>query len=116
MKEELIMACHDISVGGILTAIAKMCIKGNKGITIKPPKGLFNKFNYFFGEDQGRYLVEIDSSKLNNVEKILKENSVHYDILGIVEKNTLKLNEEFDIDIDVLRDSYKNWLKKYMVN
>ena len=116
MKEELIMACHDISVGGILTAIAKMCIKGNKGITIKPPKGLLNKFNYFFGEDQGRYLVEIDSSKLNNVEKILKENSVHYDILGIVEKNTLKLNEEFDIDIDVLRDSYKNWLKKYMVN
>ena len=116
MKHNLIMSCHDISVGGILIAIAKMCIKGNKGIVINSPKGLVNKFNYFFGEDQGRYLIEINASNLKNVENLLKENSVHYDILGIVDKNQLKLNDEFDIDIKVLKDCYINWLKNYMVN
>ena len=30
----LIVSCHDVSLGGILTAVSKMCIKGNKGIKI----------------------------------------------------------------------------------
>ena len=34
IKDNLIESCHDVSLGGILIAIAKMCIKGNKGIKI----------------------------------------------------------------------------------
>ena len=37
-----------------------MCIKGNKGIKIKKPKNLINEIEYFFAEDQGRYLIEIN--------------------------------------------------------
>ena len=116
MDEKLILSCHDISVGGILTAIAKMCIKGQKGISLKSPKGLFNKFNYFFGEDQGRYIVEIDYTKVDKVEKILKENSVHFDNIGIINKNILILDDEIEIDIRILEDKFKNWLNNYMVN
>jgi len=31
----LIKSAHDVSLGGIITAISKMCIKGNKGIDLK---------------------------------------------------------------------------------
>ena len=116
MNEKLILSCHDISVGGILTAIAKMCIKGQKGVNLKSPKGLFNKFNYFFGEDQGRYIVEIDYTKVDKVEEMLKENSVHFDKIGIINKNILILDDEIKIDIRILEDKYKNWLNNYMVN
>jgi phosphoribosylformylglycinamidine synthase len=33
-----------------------MCIKGNKGIKIKKSKNLINEIEYFFAEDQGRYI------------------------------------------------------------
>ena len=30
-----IKSAHDVSLGGLLTAVSKMCIRGNKGIKIK---------------------------------------------------------------------------------
>ena len=41
-----------------------MCIKGNKGINLKKPKYLINEIEYFFGEDQGRYVVEVSKEVL----------------------------------------------------
>ena len=32
IKNNLIRSAHDVSVGGIITAVSKMCIKGNIGI------------------------------------------------------------------------------------
>ena len=47
-----------------------MCIKGKKGIKIKKPNYLINQFEYLFGEDQGRYIVEI--KKMITLIKLLK--------------------------------------------
>ena len=115
-NETLIVSCHDISVGGILTALSKMCIKGNKGVKINSQLKLLNKFNYFFAEDQGRYIIEIEKNNLNNVKKILEENSVHFDELGIVTKENLEFKDELNISINELSKSYKTWLKNYMDN
>ena len=59
IDNNLIKSAHDVSLGGIITAVAKMCIKGKKGIKIKKPKYLINEIEYFFAEDQGRYIIEI---------------------------------------------------------
>ena len=64
MKINYIKSAHDVSLGGIITAISKMCIKGNKGINLKKPKFLINEIEYFFGEDQGRYIIEINQKNL----------------------------------------------------
>ena len=84
IDKNLIDSCHDVSLGGILTAISKMCIKGKKGIKINSIKGLTNKFEYFFAEDQARYIIELKYKYFLIVRKILKENSVDYVELGIV--------------------------------
>ena len=70
INEKLVESCHDISLGGILVAISKMCIKSKKGFKLNQLKGLINKFNYFFGEDQARYLIEIRKENLN--QKLIK--------------------------------------------
>ena len=77
-----------------------MCIKGKKGIKINPIKSLINKFEYFFGEDQGRFIIEINKKNLVDVTEILKENSVHYDELGIVNDNDLIIDEKTKVSID----------------
>ena len=38
IEKDYIKSAHDISLGGLITAISKMCIKGNKGIKLKNQK------------------------------------------------------------------------------
>ena len=116
IKEKLIESCHDISLGGILTAASKMCIKSNKGIKLNNLKTLISKFEYFFSEDQGRFLIEIDKDNLKKVDKILKDNSVHFDELGIVTGKNIELSDKIILSVDDLIKSYKTWLRKYMTN
>ena len=48
---------------------------------------MINKFEYLFSEDQGRYIIEVSKKNIQKVENILKENSVHFDLLGEVQKD-----------------------------
>ena len=116
ISENLIVSCHDVSLGGILVAVSKMCIKGNKGLKISQLKGLINKFEYFFGEDQGRYIIEIPKEYVEKVNKILEKNSVHYDKLGIIDEKMLSFNNDIKLPIEELKEANKYWLKKYMDN
>ena len=114
IKKNYIKSAHDISLGGILTALSKMCIKGNKGINLKKPKILINEIEYFFSEDQGRYIIEINPKDLKEVEKILDKNSVHHEELGIIVEKDMIINEKTKVTIDELKSYNTNWLTKYM--
>ena len=114
IEKDLIMTAHDVSLGGIITAISKMCIKGNKGIQIKKPKFLINEIEYYFGEDQGRYIIEIDPKSLKEVTKMLDKNSVHYDKIGVVIENNMIIDEKTKITIDELKSYNTNWLLNFM--
>ena len=109
-----IQSAHDVSLGGIITAVAKMCIKGNKGIDLKKPKYLINEIEYFFGEDQGRYIIEIAKNDLKKVTDILNKNAVHYDELGVINKDQLYLNDKSKVAIDELKTCNTTWLTDYM--
>ncbi len=109
-----VKSAHDISLGGLLVAISKMCIKGNKGIKMNKLKNLINEIEYFFAEDQGRYLIEVNKKDLKEVTKILNKNSVHHEELGIITQNNMIINEKTKVTIDELRSYYTNWLSKYM--
>ena len=75
-----------------------------------------NLFNYFFGEDQARYIVEVKSTNINKFQKILDNNSVHYDEIGIVTIKDIIIDKEPILHIDELIESNKNWLTNYMEN
>ncbi len=52
----LIEACHDVSDGGILVAVAEMAMEGGCGAALSAaPDGAAHRF--WFGEDQGRYIA-----------------------------------------------------------
>ncbi|WP_440643331.1 phosphoribosylformylglycinamidine synthase subunit PurL [Candidatus Pelagibacter sp. HIMB123] len=114
IENNLIKSAHDVSLGGIITAVAKMCIKGKKGINIKKPKYLINEIEYLYAEDQGRYIVEINKKNFKKVGDILNKNAVHFDELGTITENELYINDKTKITIDELSTSNKSWLNYYM--
>ncbi|MDA8836066.1 phosphoribosylformylglycinamidine synthase subunit PurL [Candidatus Pelagibacter bacterium] len=116
IDKKFIKSAHDVSLGGIITALSKMCIKGKKGATLKKSNYLINKFEYLFGEDQGRYIIEISKNNLENATKILQENSVHFDELGLVNEDSLIIDDKTKVSIDDLIKSHTNWLTNYMEN
>jgi len=116
IDKKFIKSAHDVSLGGIITALSKMCIKGKKGATLKKPNYLINQFEYLFGEDQGRYIIEISKIDLESATKILQENSVHFDELGSVNDDSLIIDDKTKVSIDDLIKSHTNWLTNYMEN
>ena len=114
IKKNYVKSVHDVALGGIIIAISKMCIKGKKGIKIKKPNYLINQFQYLFGEDQGRYIVEIEKNNYNTVKEILDKSSVHYDELGVVTEKNMIIDDKAKVSIDELITSNNNWLTNYM--
>ncbi|MDA7583097.1 phosphoribosylformylglycinamidine synthase subunit PurL [Candidatus Pelagibacter sp.] len=114
INKKFIKAAHDVSLGGIITALSKMCIKGKKGAVLKKPDYLINQFEYLFGEDQGRYIIEIEKKDLQDVIKILSENSVHFDELGNINGDDLVIDDKSKVSIDDLIKSHTIWLTNYM--
>ena len=70
IDKNLILSAHDISNGGLITALSEMSLTSDYGAKINKPKKLTNLFEYFFGEDQARYIIEIEN---NNFIKKLKK-------------------------------------------
>ena len=106
IDKKFIKSAHDVSLGGIITALSKCVLKEKKVHYFKKPNYLINKFEYLFGEDQGRYIVEIEKDNLKNVTEILEKNSVHFDELGIVNTNDLIIDDKSKVSIDDLIKSH----------
>ena len=114
IDKNFIKSAHDISLGGLITALSKMCIKGNKGVKLNKSKNLINEIEYYFAEDQGRYLIEIDPKDFDKVVNILDKNSVHHEKIGVIIEKDLIINEKTKVTIDELRSYNTNWLTNYM--
>ena len=54
-----VRACHDVSDGGLLVAVAEMAIAGNVGARLSTGPREIPGHAYWFGEDQGRYVLAV---------------------------------------------------------
>ena len=116
INEGIVKSCHDVALGGLITAVTKMAIQGKKGFNLTIPKVLINKYEYYFGEDQGRYIIEIEDQNLLKAEKIMKDNLVHFEKIGKVTEKNVQVDKEPILHIDELIKFNKDWLKSYMEN
>ena len=56
IAEGLVTACHDVSDGGLIVAALEMAIASGEGLDLHTPVKQ-RKAAFWFGEDQGRYLI-----------------------------------------------------------
>ncbi len=113
ISKKLLNSVHDISTGGILIALSEMCISGNIGAKIKIPNDKISPHEYLFGEDQSRYLIEVNEKNKNEVYKILEKNSIFYEMLGKTQKDSLVLDKEFNIKLNNLSKLNSFWFRNY---
>ena len=79
IDKNLILSAHDISNGGLITSLSEMAMSSNYGAKILKPKKLTNLFKYFFGEDQARYIIEVENNCLSKVKKILRDGNIYFE-------------------------------------
>ena len=113
ITKKLLNSVHDVSSGGILIALTEMCIKGKIGAQIKKPKNNISNCAYFFGEDQSRYIIEVNEKNRAKVAEVLDKNSIFYELIGNTKENNLNLDNDFDIKIKDLVELNSLWFKKY---
>ena len=102
-----------MSNGGLITAIAEMTIKSEFGAKILKPKKLTNLFKYFFGEDQARYIIELEAINLSKIEKILKNNDVYYENIGFTQKEYFEIEGELKFSNKDLFKINNEWYNNY---
>ncbi len=98
-----VLASHDISEGGLITAIFEMCVGGNCGASIKA------KAEELLIETTGCFIVEIEKEK--DVKKLF--NGIPFKILGettIAEKITVE--KLFSVDVDRLKVAWQKPMKE----
>ena len=108
-----VSSVHDISNGGLILALTEMAMGTGLGVKINKSKQLVDKIGYFFGEDQGRYLIEINSKNLKIVENKLKNNSIYYENIGITQKNYFEIEGEMKINTNDLFNINNQWYNNY---
>ena len=113
IKGNFVLSSHDISSGGLLVALSEMSIGSKLGAKINKPKKLVNLTEYFFGEDQSRYILEIHENSLPDVDKILKKNNIYYENIGITQDNYFEIEGEMKIDINDLFKINNQWYNNY---
>ena len=113
IKLDLLNSVHDISNGGLIIALSEMCLGSDYGIKIEKPKSLTHLFEYFFGEDQSRYVAEVEKKNLDKVEKILKKNNIFYEKIGFTQKNYFEIQRELKLDIKELSKINNKWYHNY---
>ena len=113
IKDNLVLSAHDVSSGGMLVSLAEMSIASGLGLKIYKPKKLANSFEYFFGEDQGRYLIEISKNDLKKVESFLKKNNTFFEIAAEIQSDIFEIEKTFSLKIKDLHKHNNRWYTKY---
>jgi phosphoribosylformylglycinamidine synthase II len=108
----LVAACHDISDGGLLVALAEMAMAGGLGVMLDPLSGDPPANAWLFGEDQARYLIETNS--IPAVEASAIEAGAPIRRIGVVHGAALTLPGGGAISVAQLKAANEAWLPDYM--
>ena len=117
IQQGFVSACHDVSDGGILIAIAEMALASNKdamflGVKIKNPTDIPDHA-FFFGEEQSRYILTAPDA--NTILKIAKKHNVTAKILGKTTKDQeLTIDKIGNISLQRCFEINERWLPNYM--
>jgi phosphoribosylformylglycinamidine synthase len=108
----LVVACHDISDGGLFVAIAEMVMAGGIGAALDWMSAEELTNAWLFGEDQARYLIEARGTLA--IEAIAQDYGVRLQRIGTVGGAALTLPAGGAISVAELKAAHEAWLPGYM--
>jgi phosphoribosylformylglycinamidine synthase subunit PurL len=109
-----VAAVHDCSDGGLLVAIAEMALSGGKGVELYPYEGKLPAFSTWFGEDQGRYVLEVSPAQAATITDRARALGLPARVVGKVGGAAITLKGETALSLDDLRQVHESWLPGLM--
>ena len=114
IREGKLRAVHDVSDGGLLVAVAEMALAGEVGVELLPYEGKLPAHAAWFGEDQGRYVLEVDPTHAREVIERAQLLALPARILGRTGSDALTLKGDESVTLAELRDAHEAWMPNYM--
>lgn len=117
-----ITAVHDISKGGLVTALALMSIKSDKSVNVDialvPATVDLTQDERLFSESNGRFIVTVKSDKVDKVTEILDDDSIAYSIVGEVTCDNFIINngseELINVEVEKLLEANTTTIENKM--
>jgi len=111
-----VTAVHDVSDGGLLVALAEMAMASGIGAQLEFAwSDVMAPHAYWFGEDQGRYVVTASSRHaIAKLGQRARDLGVSFGYLGMTGGDTLTIPGERPILVSTLRQCFEAWLPAYM--
>jgi phosphoribosylformylglycinamidine synthase len=114
IREAKLGAVHDVSDGGLLVAIAEMALAGGIGVQLYPYEGKLPPHAAWYGEDQGRYVLEVPPELAEEVVERARLLALPARVVALVGGDALTLKEEAPLPLADLRTAHEGWLPGYM--
>ncbi len=114
IRKGLIKSAHDVSEGGIVSALAECCIINQEkqiGCEVEIPIKSRKDFS-IFSESQSRIIISV--SKVKTLDLELKLSNIKFIKLGVVAGSSMKLKNLFDVSVNELSDIYYNTIPGIM--
>jgi phosphoribosylformylglycinamidine synthase len=106
---------HDLSDGGLAVALAEMALLGDIGAEAGVAGTTVEAIPFFFGEDQGRYLIAAPLDEANRIEQELRDLGIIHAIIGkTVAEKVLCIAGEGEVALSKLRQAHEGWFPAYM--
>ncbi len=105
-------AVHDLSDGGLGCAAAEIALASGCGLHAYANPALPDAA-WFFGEDQGRYLLVVDADQASRIIEDAKAAGVHAEHVGSMGGDAVRLGD-VSLPLDFLRQKHESWLPDYM--
>jgi phosphoribosylformylglycinamidine synthase len=112
IAEGVATAVHDVSDGGLLVAIAEMAMASGIGAELEAAPLAAHAF--WFGEDQGRYVVTVAAGHADKIVIRARAAGVPARELGITGGDDLALAGERPVPVAKLTEAFEGWLPGYM--
>lgn len=115
-KSKVLISAHDISDGGLAVALAESCIMNRTnpiGCSVNIEyKG--RKDNCLFNESHSRAVISYSRENESIIKDIISEHNLEFLNIGSVNGNSVKINNDINIPLEVLNDAYYNSINKIM--
>ncbi len=119
---DIITGVHDVSRGGLITALALMSIKSDLGISAEigyiPSTEILTQDEQLYSESNGRFLITVNNDHFSPViDKLLDENIPHA-IIGEVSNDKFLVRnnhkEIINIEVEELKNTNTNTIEEHM--
>ena len=104
---------HDVSDGGLIVAMAEMAMAGVGGVSLAPPATV-PLVPFFFGEDQGRYVLSVPKVEAERIQAEAAAAGVSCLVIGeTIAAHILELGKGH-IDVGTLRAGHEGFFPRLM--